>query len=245
MRNWIYRLTPWIALAGAALFIVCLLSINGRRENMLVDNGETTAAVNAALEQTLTFHPSGAQDPALTDALRRFQSTPYVATVFLFDLQGNVLYSEGATAMHLKAQKRVGKEFAPLLKALPENTLDEEQIALLNAVAAMRAEGEHNDIYLHRVAPVKDRNGNTIAVLGVAYEISPALGGTDAGWMLGILLMLLGFGLYWLALPLWTYLDAERCGEPARIWGLFVLLGNLVALLAYLIVRSSPKRQSA
>jgi hypothetical protein len=55
---------------------------------------------------------------------------------------------------------------------------------------------------------------------------------------------MLGFYLaapiYWLALPLWVFLDARDRRERALAWGIFVLIGNLVALLAYLLATSRP-----
>ena len=50
-----------------------------------------------------------------------------------------------------------------------------------------------------------------------------------------------GFALYWFALPLWVVIDARRRQEKAVVWGLFTLLGNVVALVLYLLVRRDPQ----
>jgi hypothetical protein len=44
--------------------------------------------------------------------------------------------------------------------------------------------------------------------------------------------------LYWLSLSLRVVLDALRHRERAIVWGLFTLIGNVVAVLIYPLVRS-------
>jgi hypothetical protein len=48
---------------------------------------------------------------------------------------------------------------------------------------------------------------------------------------------LLALAVYWLCLPLWVWLDARERGERAWAWAVFVLLGNPVALPAYILAR--------
>lgn len=43
----------------------------------------------------------------------------------------------------------------------------------------------------------------------------------------------------WLLISIWVYNDAERNGMSGILWGLLVFFGNLIALIIYLIVRSS------
>ena len=43
--------------------------------------------------------------------------------------------------------------------------------------------------------------------------------------------------LFWLSIPLWMALDAQKRHERAAAWGLFGLLGNMIALVVYLLVR--------
>jgi DNA-directed RNA polymerase subunit RPC12/RpoP len=44
----------------------------------------------------------------------------------------------------------------------------------------------------------------------------------------------------WAAVALWAYRDAERRNHNGLLWGLFVFVGNIVGLIIYLILRSSP-----
>jgi hypothetical protein len=242
MRNRYYKFLPWAALLGAILIIAGLITTNGMRAQLMTDDGQTTRVVDAALTRLAQLTPSNAEDAALRAAVKELRANPYLATVWLFDLQGKVLYSEGSTAFHSSIQDRIPPDFERILASAPADTLTSEQSLLLAAAAAIQAEGEHNDIYRHQVRPVRDANGKLVAVVGVAYDISSAVGAPDAGWIASILIFLLGLGLYWLALPVWTYLDASQNGEPAWVWAAFVLLGNVVALIAYLLVRSAPKK---
>jgi hypothetical protein len=47
------------------------------------------------------------------------------------------------------------------------------------------------------------------------------------------------------AVALWVYHDAERRGHSGLLWGLFVFVGNIIGLIIYLIVRSSPEDRGA
>jgi len=41
--------------------------------------------------------------------------------------------------------------------------------------------------------------------------------------------------IYWISVPAWTFLDARDRGETAWIWGAFTVIGNVIALVAYLL----------
>ncbi len=45
--------------------------------------------------------------------------------------------------------------------------------------------------------------------------------------------------LFWLSIPAWMALDAQKRRERAAVWGLFGLLGNIMALVVYLLVRQN------
>jgi hypothetical protein len=52
--------------------------------------------------------------------------------------------------------------------------------------------------------------------------------------------------ILWLFVIVWVYRDAERRKMSGVLWALFVLVGNIIGLLIYLIVRndSLPARQT-
>ena len=53
------------------------------------------------------------------------------------------------------------------------------------------------------------------------------------------LVALIGLILFWLSIPAWMTLDAKKRRERASAWGLFGLLGNMIALVVYLLVREN------
>ena len=53
------------------------------------------------------------------------------------------------------------------------------------------------------------------------------------------LVVLVGLILFWLSIPAWMTLDAQQRRERAAVWGLFGLLGNMIALVVYLLVRQN------
>jgi len=53
------------------------------------------------------------------------------------------------------------------------------------------------------------------------------------------LVALIGLILFWLSIPAWMALDAQKRRERAAVWGLFGLLGNMIALVVYLLVRQN------
>ena len=58
---------------------------------------------------------------------------------------------------------------------------------------------------------------------------------------LATLAILAGLIAFWLTIPSWMLLDAGQRGERAAVWGLFGLLGNVMALVVYLLVRQDPE----
>lgn len=50
---------------------------------------------------------------------------------------------------------------------------------------------------------------------------------------------LVGLILFWLSIPAWMALDAEKRRERAAAWGFLGLLGNMIALVVYWLVREN------
>jgi hypothetical protein len=57
------------------------------------------------------------------------------------------------------------------------------------------------------------------------------------------------FFFIWIFVIVWVYRDAERRGMNGMLWALLVLIGNLIGLIIYLIIRSEtiqkPTRESS
>jgi hypothetical protein len=106
------------------------------------------------------------------------------------------------------------------------------------AASAIQSEGEHNDVFRQMIRPLRNDNDVDVGLIGVSYDAT-ADSGAFPGIPYAVALFLIPIGLlaYWLALPLCVFLDAKGRGEKAWVWAMFVLLGNLAALLAYLLTR--------
>jgi hypothetical protein len=81
-----------------------------------------------------------------------------------------------------------------------------------------------------------------------AGEIGPSISGWfhGFGWVGRIALFLLpaAFIILWGAVLIWVYRDAEKHGMSGILWLLLVLIGNVIGLLIYAIVRSeTPLRR--
>jgi len=48
----------------------------------------------------------------------------------------------------------------------------------------------------------------------------------------------IAFLILWIVVIVWVYRDAERRGMNGVLWALLVLIGNIIGLLIYLIIRS-------
>ena len=82
-----------------------------------------------------------------------------------------------------------------------------------------------------------------VAPLGIFSGISRALRSSAQG--LGRIGSEPFFGgalvIFWIAVLIWVYRDAERRKMNGVLWGLLVFIGNLVGLIIYLIVRNESR----
>jgi len=239
MSHRIKPILPWLALVCGLLAALGIALLSLLRADLLEDTGETLAIVQTNLVSVLSARPESIDDPMLLDAIDVFAASAHVATLWLIKPDGEVVLSTGATAQSFSrgtAQEMSSIALKRMLSALPAETLSTDQQTLLHISSAIQREGEHNDIYRHIVREIRASDGSLVAWIGIAYEVSSEAAGP--GWKLLVLVSLLGVLGYWLALPAWTLLDARQRGERAWTWAIFVLLGNLMALLAYLLTRA-------
>jgi hypothetical protein len=235
----------WMAVAAVAGLIYAVVSgvlLERRRSRTLVDTGETRASVEASLRKVLPRTVESAQAPGLRSAFEQLQKERYVVSVWLVDRGGTiVLHWRGPGQPGDKVQDLAWGDALPLIEALGPQGLTESQKLQMLAAAAVRREGDHNDVFRHLVRAVPDGTGELGALVVLAYDVSPALGSPPSASYIALLLTsLVGFLVYWLGLPLWVYLDARARGDAAALWGVFVLFTNLVGLIGYLIVISRP-----
>ena len=232
-RNWL----PIIILVGLVVGLACVGLLSVERQNALVDTGETRAAVDVTVDRLLALHPAGVNDSTFREAVANARQAPYVAGVWVIDLDGQIVVGGSGTV-----QERATEQVRRVVDTLPADALSEQQSVALLAASAIQAEGEHNDVFRHLLQPIIGPDGEPVGFLGVAYDVNPWMGAPSFWWIAGILLGLAGLGVYWLGLPLWTYLDARERGERAIVWAIFVLIGNFVAFLAYLLSRTPAQK---
>jgi hypothetical protein len=233
---------PWIALGAAILSAIMIVIGVPQRRGMLADAGVTRPAVESALNRIIDRHPDSLDDPQLLDSIRELPGAAYIASVWLFAPDGTIAYSSGMVPKDGTAAERATAETRRLLSTIPDDALTLPSRTLLLAASAIQSEGEHNDVYRHIVREIRSTDGALQGWIGAAYQVSPAIGDPGLGWIVSLLALLLFMAIFWLSLPLYVWLDARERGEKAVAWAIFILIGNLVALLAYLLVRP-PKAE--
>jgi hypothetical protein len=248
METKLTKFLPWLALAGLILVVGSFVFSSNKREEMLIDSGETTQSAEQTAALIQSIHPEKITDVDFQEQVEALLNEPNIATVWLFDAQGNTVLSEGSTARR-KLEGNI-EDLAPidvkrLLETLPKDTLTEQQRGMLLTAAVIRSEGEHNDIYRHKVAEITSSSGKVVGWVGLAYDNNSQIRQQpDITYILGLLLFFAGLVVYWLSLPAWVYLDARGRNERAVVWAVFVLIGNLAALTAYLLVRQPVSRMN-
>ncbi len=209
------------------------------RRPLLTDTGDTRPLVEETLAKLQALHPTSLEAPVFRGAVEQAVHAPHVVTVWLIAPDGRFALAAGGTAdstpQSSMAEELAGCQTRRLLSTLPDDALSAQQRTWLSSAAAIRREGEHNDIFRHMLRPIHDSDGRLVAMVGVAYTASMARGG--AACIAAVVVGLAGLSLYWLSLPLWVLLDARQRGDHACAWTAFVLIGNLVALISYLLAR--------
>jgi len=232
------RRLPAVAAISVLAALAGFLIANQTHRQMLVDSGETRRTVVAAVAELQTIRPNSLDDPLFRQGLEKLHSSQYVAGVWLIRSDGQIAFSSAKCADRGRVEEWATKETHRVLSEMPEGFLTPQQRIALLAASAIQSEGEHNDVLRQMVRPLSGGDGTELGFVGVSYDANPALGSFPSfGYAVAVLVMPIGFAIYWLALVGWVFLDAKARGERAWVWAMFVLLGNLVALFAYILSR--------
>ena len=78
---------------------------------------------------------------------------------------------------------------------------------------------------------------------GVFHDVGVSSIRSISAWPRGfqltsLSLLSIAFFILWIVVIVWVYRDAERRGMNGVLWALLVLIGNIIGLLIYLIIRS-------
>lgn len=240
MHKWI-RFLPAIAVAALVVAITSFFIVEGKLKKFRVESSETQRTVDAAVAELQALHPNSLEEATFRQALEKFSHSQYVMYVWLIRPDGQIAFSTAPSANHGRlegVEKSATEETRRILSEMPEGFLTSHQRIALLAASAIQSEGEHNDVFNQMIRPLQNGNDNVVGFIGVSFDANPD-SGAFPGITYAIALFLIPIGLlvYWLALPWWVILDAKIRGERAWVWAMFVLLGNLAALLAYLLTR--------
>ncbi len=228
----------------AAVSVIIFSGLN--RSRMLVDTGETRLSVTSSMNQILPQTAKSAEDQSLINAANELEDEPYISSVWVVDRNGKIV-------LHVKGPGKQGEnvkdinrgEMTRVLEAIEEGTFSDLQKLQLFTVGAIRSEGEHNDVFRHLVHQINNQDGNVVALIALAYDVNPYVSEPGITAIILTLVIPLGIIAYWLGLSLWVFFDSRARGESAPLWGFFVLITNLVGLIAYLISTRKRKEQTS
>ena len=239
MREQIQRGLPAMAAVALAVAIASFLVMAHKIKGIKVESNETRRAVDAAVAELQSLRPASLDEPGFRLMLDKFSRSRYVNGVLLIRPDGHIAFSTLRFLNHGgSVQDLALDETRRVLSEMPEGFLSTEQRIALLAASTIQREGEHNDIFSQMIRPLRNGNDVELGFIGVYYAASPDAGGFPGiGYAIPLFLIPIGLLVYWLALSRWVFLDAKARGERAWVWAMFVLLGNLVALFAYLLAR--------
>lgn len=235
MKRWINRL-PWLAIVALVL-LIALMVIGNPRAKLITRDPASSAQAQETINKLQELKPDNLSDPDFQSKLMETLNSGQAVTLWLIDNNGKLIFAEGNTAAATRNFDPAQLPIQNLLNSLPPDSLSNEQKSLLINAAWIQVEGEHNDIYDHKVAPLYSSNGTFLGTLGMAYEISSSTSQDELDWMIRLIAGMVCLMVYWLSLAIWVWFDARQRGEKAWVWTCFVLIGNLAALIAYLLTR--------
>jgi hypothetical protein len=202
-------------------------------------NIENTVNRKIALDKLKQIRAESADNlnsKAFFDYFDKTLSCSVISTKWLVSERGEVIYAKGvmaaSTPLNSNIYSLVDSQNRGLIDAI-ECNVDSVQKRIMFVAASIRREGDHNDIYGHLVMPLKTSSNVLIGFVGVAYSLDDSKPHIQ-NYVISIALIIC-FLLYWLSLPLWVYFDCREKNNKYILWTIFVFLGNIPALIAYLI----------
>jgi hypothetical protein len=236
-KTW-FRILPWMALSSGILVILLfgLAAILKPSKNI-----ESTVNRKIALEKLKQIRIESTENinsKAFFDYFDKTLSGSVINTKWLVSEKGELIYAKGIMAQStpLNSNMYSLKDYQSrgLIDAV-ECNIDSIQKRILFVAASIRSEGEHNDIYGHLVIPFKTSSNVLVGFAGVAYSLDDSKPPIQNYYAI-IIALIICFLMYWLLLPLWVYFDCREKNNKYILWTIFVLLGNVPALIAYLIL---------
>lgn len=239
MRKKWYNILPWIALLSGVLMVILIAIAIVFRPSKNIENAINRKIAYDKLKQIRLDSKEVIYSKSFNDYLDKTLNCSVINTKWLISDKGIIIYANGmmaaSTPLNTSVFSSIDNQSLGLINAVDEN-LDTLQKEILYIAAAIRSEGEHNDILGHIVIPLKTGSNELAGFIGVAYELDNSVQSVQFYVIFSIVLFIC-FLTYWLSLPLWVYFDSRNRNEKYILWTLFVLIGNLPAFIAYLLTR--------
>jgi hypothetical protein len=236
-KKW-YNILPWIALFSGILVVALLaIAIVFKPQR----NFENTVNRKIAFDKVKQINIESKEmlnSKAFFNYIDKTLNCPVISTIWIITEKGEIIYAKGAmaasTPVHESIYNLIDNQNRGLIDAV-EESINTIQKKVMIVAAAIRREGDHNDVYGHLVMPLKSDFNELAGFIGVAYSLDDSKPPFQI-YMIGVALFI-SFIIYWLSIPVWVYYDSRKNNDKYIFWTLFVLIGNLPAYIAYLITR--------
>jgi hypothetical protein len=236
-RNW-YNILPWIALLSGILLVLFVIIAIVFKPHGNIENTENKKIAFSKIKRISLESKDKLNSKAFFDYVDSTIFGNPINTIWIVTEKGEFVYAKGtmaaSTPVNTNVHNSIDYQNRGLINAVEAN-LDSAQKELLTMAAAIRNEGEHNDVFGHLVVPLKSNQNELAGFIGVAYSLDNSNPPFDI-YIIGIAIFVF-FIVYWLSIPVWIYFDSRKRNDRYIFWTMFVLIGNLPAYIAYLISR--------
>jgi hypothetical protein len=236
-KKW-YDTLPWIGLLLGVFVIILLALAIVFKPAGEIENSANRKKANDSLKQIRIESKEAFNGQSFKDYLDKTLDYSVINTKWLISDNGVIIYASGmmapSTPLNTSIYSSIDDQSLGLINAVDGN-IDTLQKELMYAAAAIRSEGEHNDMNGHIVIPLKTSSNELVGFIGVAYTLD---GSAQPALIYVIdIALIISFLMYWFSFPLWVYYDCREKENKYILWTLFVFIGNLPAYIAYLITK--------
>ncbi len=238
MKKIWYNKLPWIGLVSGLLMIILLVMAVVFKPTVNTESPVSRKIVTDKLNEIQIDSKKAFNSNEFIDYLNKTLNGTPVNTKWLISSDGLIVYANGmmapSTPLNSSIYDLINEQNFGLITAVEDN-MNEAQKICLYAAAAIRKEGDHNNVYGHIVVPLKTDANDLVGFVGVAFDLDDT---TQSSMIYVIdIALIICFLLYWLSFPLWVYFDCRQKDNKYIFWTLFVLIGNLPAYIAYFITK--------
>jgi hypothetical protein len=235
-KSW-HRILPWIALSSGILVILLLGLATILKPSKTIEGTINKKIALNKLKQIRIESTENINSKAFFDYCDKSLNGSVINTKWLVSRTGEIIYAKGmmsqSTPLHSSIYSCEDAQSHGLINAV-ESNFDSVQKGVMFMAARIRCEGEHNDILGHLVMPLKTSSNVLVGYVGVAYLLDDSKPPIE-NYNVIIIALIFCFFSYWLLIPLWVYFDCREKNNKYILWTIFVLFGNIPALIAYLI----------